>query len=171
MNEQTNKPAARRESPAQIIDRLLQRTAIGVSLMTIAYAMSATMYVIDDEGVVDLIDTLQLILGILVLLVLLPAFVKYVRLYYRQKGECPEVDGYLVEMFRRASAMAFSLTFVFMVILEKVTEKHLTELPTPFFIDTILAFSLGVLSIAFFRVVRSDRDDEVDDDFDTGQGA
>jgi len=58
-----------------------------------------------------------------------------------------------------------------MVILEKVTEKHLTELPTPFFFDTTLAFSLAVLSIAFFRVVRSARDDEVDDDFDAEQGA
>jgi hypothetical protein len=171
MNEQTKKKAAKWESPAQIVDRLLQRTAIGVSLMTVAYAMSATMYVIDDPGVVDLVDTLQLILGILVLLVLLPAFFKYARLHYRQQGECPEEDGYLVEIFKRASAKAFGLTFVFMVILEKVTEKYLTELPTPFFIDTILAFSLGVLSIAFFRVVRSDRDDEVDDDFDTGQGA
>ncbi len=171
MDEQTRKKAAKQESPAQIVDRLLQRTAIGVSLMTVAYTMSAVMYVIDDQEVVDLIDNLQLVLGILVLLVLFPAFFKYTRLRYRQKGDCPEEDGYLVAMFRRASAMAFSLTFVFRVILEKATEKHLTELPTPFFIDTILAFSLGVLSFAFFRVVRSDRDDEVDDDFDTGQGA
>ncbi len=167
MNDRTDQPTASKESPAQIVDRLLQRTAIGVSLLTISYSMAAAMYVISDQEIVGLMDRLQFIPSILVLLIVFPAFVKFARLRYRQKNECSEADGYLVEMFKRASAMAFGLTFVFLIILEPVTGKYLTELPTPFFINVTLAFSLGVLSIAFFRSVRGDSDDQSDDDFDT----
>ncbi len=92
---------------------------------------------------------------------------KFARLIKRQKSKCSEADGYLVEMFKRASAMAFSLTFVFLMILEPVTEKYLAGLPAPFFINATLAFSLGVLSVGFFRLARDDGDDESDDDFDT----
>lgn len=63
--------------------------------------------------------------------------------------------------------MAFSLTFVFLMILEPVTEKYMAGLPAPFFINATLAFSLGVLSVGFFRLARGDGDDESDDDFDT----
>jgi len=167
MNDRHETPTASNESPAQIVDRLLQRTAIGVSLLTISYAMAAAMYVISDQEIVDLMDRLQLVPSILVLLIVFPVFVKFARLRYRLKSECSEADGYLVEMFRRASAMAFSLTFVFLMILEPVTEKYLVGLPAPFFINATLAFSLGVLSVGFFRLARDDGDDESDDDFDT----
>lgn len=171
MNDRKERATATNQSPAQMVDRLLQRTAIGVSLLTISYAMAAAMYVIDDQGIVDFMDRLQLVPSILVLLIVFPAFVKFARLRYRQKSECAEADGYLVEMFKRASAMAFSLTFIFLIILELVTEKYLTDLPTPFFINATLAFSLSVLSIAFFRLAHGDGDDGDDDEFDTDQGA
>ena len=167
MNDRQERATTSDESPAQIVERLLQRTAIGVSLLTISYAMAAAMYVINDQGIVDFMDRLQLVPSILVLLIVFPAFVRFARLRYRQKRECAEADGYLVEMFKRASAMAFSLTFIFLIILELVTEKYLTDLPTPFFINATLAFSLGVLSVGFFRLARDDGDDESDDDFDT----
>ena len=164
MNDRQETPTGSNEFPAQIVDRLLQRTAIGVSLLTISYAMAAAMYVISDQEIVGLMDRLQLVPSILVLLIVFPAFVKFAKLRYRRKNECSEADGYLVEIFRRASAMAFSLTFIFLMILEPVTEKYLTGLPAPFFISATLAFSLGVLSVGFFRLAR---DDESDDDFDT----
>lgn len=128
------------------------------------------MYVINNQDIVNLMDRLQLVPSILVLLIVFPAFVKFAKLRYRRKNECSEADRYLVEMFRRASAMAFGLTFVFLIILELVTEKYPADMPTAFFINTTLAFSLGVLSITFFRVMRGEGDDESDDDFDRGPG-
>lgn len=166
MNYNKERTKASKESPAQIVDTLLQRTAIGLFLLAIAYTMSAAMYVINNQDIVNLMDRLQLVPSILVLLIVFPAFVKFAKLRYRRKSECSEADGYLVEMFRRASAMAFGLTFVFLIVLELVTEKYLTGLPTPFFINATLAFSLGVLSVGFFRLARGDGDDESDDDFD-----
>ena len=171
MNDRQETPTASKKSPAQIVETLLQRTAIGLFLLAIGYTMSAIMYVVSDQEIVDLMDRLQLVPSILVLLIVFPAFVRFARLRYRRKNECTEADGYLVEMFKRASAMAFSLTFVFLIVLELVAEKYLTGLPTPFFINATLAFSLGVLSIAFFRLAHGDGDDEGDDDFDTGQDA
>ncbi len=167
MNERKEKPTASKESPAQIVDTLLQRTAIGLFLLAIGYTMSATMYVVSDQEIVDLMDRLQLVPSILVLLIVFPAFVRFARLRYRHKNECSEADGYLVEMFKRASAMAFSLTFIFLMTLELVTEKYLAGLAAPFFINATLAFSLGVLSVGFFRLVRGDVDDDSNDDFDT----
>ncbi|MCZ6686479.1 MAG: hypothetical protein O7C69_02130, partial [Gammaproteobacteria bacterium] len=76
MNDRKERATATNQSPAQIVDRLLQRTAIGVSLLTISYAMAAAMYVIDDQGIVDFMDRLQLVPSILVLLIVFPAFVK-----------------------------------------------------------------------------------------------
>ena len=167
MNGRKEKSTAKKESPAQTVDRLLQRSAIGLFLLSLAYAMSATMYLVSDE-VAGYMDRAQLALGILILLIVFPAFLKYLRLKYRRESECPATGGYIVEMFKKAGAKAFSLTFIFLIALELVAEKYLTDLPTPFFIKTILSFNLGVFSITFFRWVRDD--DESDDDFDAEPG-
>jgi len=156
----------RHNSPAQIIDNFMQRTALGMLLMTIAYTMSTAMYAVAPETA-EVLDKLQLGLGLLVLLVVFPAFLRMVKLRRRMRSDCSETDGYIVAMFRKASTLAFSLTFVFLIIMQVVTEKFQTELPAEFFINAVLAFSLGVFSITFFVLIHSDSGDEGEDVFDT----
>ena len=165
MSDHNKNPTTRQVLPAQIIDSFMQRTALGVFLMALAYAMSAAM-LLTSPKVADLLDKLQLGLGILVLLVVFPAFLQIVKLRRRTGRDCEETDGYIVAMFKKASAKAFSLTFVFMVAMQVVTEKLQTGLSPSFFVNVILAFTLGVFSITFFILVRSDSD-EIEDDFDT----
>ena len=165
MSDHNNNPAAEQVQPAQIIDSFMQRTALGGFLLALAYAMSAAMLVTSPE-VAEVLDNLQLGLGILVILVVFPAFLRIVKLRRRSGSDCEETDGYIVAMFKKASTNAFSLTFVFLIIMQVVTEKIQTGLPASFFVDIILAFTLGVFSITFFMLVRSDSD-ETEDDFDT----
>ena len=165
MGDQNKNPKTRQVLPAQIIDSSMQRIALGVFLMALAYTMSAAMFVA-SPGVAELLDKLQLGLGILVLLIVFPAFLRIVKLRRRSGSDCEESDSYIVAMFRKASAKAFSLTFVFLVVMQIVTEKLQTDLPASFFVNLILAFTLAVFSIGFFMLVRSDSD-ETDDDFDT----
>ena len=166
MSDRNKNPTAKQVLPAQIIDSFMQRTALGVFLMALAYSMSAAMLVASPK-VAEVLDNVQLGLGILVLLIVFPAFLRIVKLRRRTGSDCEETDGYIVAMFRKASAKAFSLTFVFLVVMQVVTEKLQTGLSASFFVNVILAFTLGVFSITFFILVRSDSD-ETDDDFDTG---
>jgi hypothetical protein len=165
MNSHNQNPKAKQVLPAQIIDSFMQRTAMGVFLMALAYTVSAAMFVASPR-VAELLDKLQLGLGIVVLLVVFPAFLRIVKLRRRSGSDCEETDSYIVAMFRKASTTAFSLTFVFLVVMQVVTEKLQSDLPASFYVNLILAFTLGVFSIIFFILVRSDSD-ETDDDFDT----
>ena len=56
------------------------------------------------------------------------------------------------------------------LILEPLSKKYLTELPTDFFINLILCLTLGVFSLTFFFLNRDD-DDDLEDEFGPEPGA
>ncbi len=169
MNDYKDKSKSSKESPAELIDRFLQRTAIGVFMLALSYVMSAAEYLVSDE-VAGHIDRLQLLLSALIIVVVLPAFLKYLKLKTNKDKECPDTSGYVMEMFKRAGIKAFSLTFIFLIAVNWVAEKYLTRLPAPFFINATLAFTLGVFSISFYFLLRGDDDEDPDDDFDAEPG-
>ena len=155
------------ESTAQFVDKFLHRTAIGVLLMAFAYVTSSAMYLVSEE-VAATLDVVELLLALLAVAAVLPVFIKYVRLRSNRQCDQSESDGYMADVLKKACVKAFSFTFVFLIILEPTSEKYLTELPTDFFINVILAFTLGVFSLTFFSLIRSDHD-EFEDDFDSEQ--
>ena len=164
MNSPQSKKAGDSASVAQVAETMMHRTAIGVFLVTMAYVLSAAVYLVDEQ-VERYLDHLQLVLGIAAIVVILPIFVKYSRLKARRQDGCPESDSFMAEMFKRAGTKAFSLTFIFLVVLDVVTKRELVDYPTPFYINLILAFSLGVFSITYFRLVHSGGDDDYGDEF------
>jgi len=164
MNTPLSKEAGDSASIAQIAEMMMHRTAIGVFLVTMAYVLSAVVYLVDAQ-VARYMEYLQLVLGIAAIAVVLPVFVKYSRIKARRQAGCPESDSFMAEMFQRAGIKAFSFTFVFLVVLDVVTKREFVEFPTPFYINLILAFSLGVFSITYFRLVHSSGADEHDDEF------
>jgi hypothetical protein len=169
MKDLKSKSTGGKDSPAQLVDKFLQRTAIGVFLLSLSYVMSATVYVVGNEAVSH-IGTLKLILSALVLMVVFPAFIKYLKLRLDKNKECPDTGGYVMEVSRRAGVMAFSLTFVFLIVIEWMAGGFLAGLPAPFFINAILAFTLGVFSITFYFLLRGEGDDDLDDEFDMEPG-
>lgn len=168
MNETQHKQTGQGDSPARVAETMMQRSAIAMGMVTMAYALSVTMQLVDGP-VVRYLDWIQMALGLGVLVVVLPTFIKYSRLKTRLKDTCREADSFMANAFNQAARKAFSLTFVFMVVLQMLTRRHFTDLPTDFFINVILTFSLGVFSLTFFFLVRDNHDEN--DDFEQVVGS
>lgn len=150
------------EPIAQFVDRFLQRTATGVLLVGFAFAVSAAMYLVTDEVAAHL-DKLTLLLGLAAVIAVLPVFIKMMRLRANKECNWSGSDSYLSGVFNKACVLAFEVTFVFLIILQPVTKKFLTDQPTDFFINVILSVSAVVLGVAFFYRIRKDADEPVDD--------
>lgn len=154
-------------SRAEFIDRFMHRTAIGVLLIALAYASSA-MAPFLSEAAGSYLDNLELGLRVLAVIIILPQFIKMIRLRARQPENC-ETDGFVVDVYKRAASMAFALTFVTLVVMQALAGRELADLSAAFYINSTLAISLGVFSITFLRLAHAG-DGEDDDDFDTGSG-
>ena len=150
------------EPIAQFVDRFLQRTAIGVLLVGFAFAVSAAMYLVTDEFAAYL-DKLTLLLGLAAVITVLPVVVRMMRLRANKQCNWSGADSYVSGVFNKACVSAFEVTFIFLIILEPVTKKFLTDQPTDFFINVILSVSAAVLGVAFFYRTRKDADELVDD--------
>lgn len=153
-----------KSSPAHIIERFLHRTALGTFLLAITYCLNTAGYLI--EG--DLADSLALVrkvLGVLVILVVLPPLISAARLGAFKPQGCDEPGDYVVLMLSRAGTMAFSLTFVFLLVVENASAHVFTDQPAAFFISAALAVSLLVFSITFFLLTRDfGEEDAIDED-------
>ena len=160
MSQQNEEPIA------QFVDRFLQRTAIGVLLLGVAFAVSAAMYLVTESTALYL-DKLTLLLGLIAIIVVLPGFIKLMRLKKNKQCDWSGSDSYMSGVFNKACVSAFEATFIFLIILEPVTKKYLTNQPTDFFINVILSLSAGVLGLAFFYRMRKDTA-ELEDDFTEG---
>lgn len=154
------------ESVAQFVDRFLQRSATGVLLVGTAYALSAVMYFVGDE-VSGYLSKVTLVLGILAVISVLPVFIKMVRLRSNKQCNWSGSDSYMMGVFNKACVSAFEATFIFLIVLEPLSKKFLTEQPTNFFINVVLAVAASVLGLAFFFRTRRD-EAELEDDLDPG---
>ena len=147
------------ESPAEALDRFLQRLAIGVFLLGISFALSAANFVASEE-VLDIIRPIRKVFGLAVIVIVLPPLLKAFKFKGHVLQKCYEPEGYVVEMFKRACVMAFSLTFVTLIIIERITDAGLIDLPTPFFLRIALSISLDVFALTFFMSTLASDDDE-----------
>lgn len=154
------------ESVAQFVDRFLQRSATGVLLVGAAYALSAAMYFANDE-ISGYLNNVTLALGILAVISVLPVVVKMVRLRRNKQCDWSGSDSYMMGVFNKACVSAFEATFIFLIVLEPVTKKFLTEQPTNFFINVVLALAASVLGLGFFLRTRRD-EAALKDDLDNG---
>jgi hypothetical protein len=155
------------ESTAQLTDRFLQRTAIGVLVMSIAYATSAAAYLVGEE-LAETLDKLEMVPALLAVAIILPIFVKFVRLRANRDCATGDAGSYLAEVYKKAGLKAFSFGFVFLVILEPLTKNAFSHLPGNFFVNVILSFLLAVFGLTFLLLSRDD-DDEFDDEDETEQ--
>ncbi len=151
------------ESVAQFIDRFLLRTAIGVALVAVGQAISAAMHVAGDD-VAGMLDKLALLLSVAVIVIVLPVFVRLVRMRLDKSCDYSEADSYLAQVLNKACVFAFSLTFVLVVGLKATSGRLFVDQPPDFFLSIIAAASLGIFSVVFFVAQHSD--DEPADEFD-----
>ena len=151
---------------AEFIDKFLQRVAIGVVLVALAFNLSALAFVVPD-AVAFYLNKIELALGILAVIIVLPQFIKMMRCRMRGEAWAEDADSFVANIYRRAAEKGFSLTFVALVVLIFLSDDYLIELPLEFYFQALLAFSLGVFSLTFFWLLWADEEAPADE-FDSG---
>ena len=150
-------------NPAQLADKLLNRTALGVAIVCSAYVLSVIEYFLNGLAL-TLAGYLQLGLTALVLIVLFPTFYNFIKMRTSNKQACSEVEGFLSNAFNRAAATSFRWTFIFLLVVEMTIKRSSLDFPTPFYIEVILAFTLGIFALTFYLLIREDNNFELDSD-------
>ncbi|PCI59173.1 MAG: hypothetical protein COB37_11990 [Kordiimonadales bacterium] len=154
------------ETLAQFVDRFMQRTALAVLVMSLAYASSAVSHFVSEQTAEYLMwakTAFALGGGAIVL----PVVVKFVRLRMKKDKSCSgSPTGYMASMFNKAAERAFATGFIFMIILEPLSQHLVADWPPAFFIQSTLSVMIAALGINFFLLNR-DEGDELDDDFES----
>jgi hypothetical protein len=146
-------------STAQVVDTFMQRTALGILLMSVKFSLAAAAPFL-PATLDNALDIAAVLLSIAAALVILPAFARYIERRKSDKGGCRHVESYVVEMFREAGMRAFSATFVLLISLQIFADTVSPDLPVGFYLDLIMAVSLGVAALSFLALVRDDADEE-----------
>lgn len=147
-------------SPAQMVDSFLRRVALGVAIVGTAYGLSALEQLLPEREA-GYADMVQFGLSILVIVLVLPAFAKF--MLARKRGVCKsaEADSYMAEMFKHAAHHGFTAAFISLITLEMVAKKFTTGLEAGFFLDVALFATLSTFALSFHRLTRDE--DEEDD--------
>lgn len=155
-------------SVAEQLDKIMQKTALGVLLVACAYTLGV-LKVFFDAPIVTILDYSKMALGILAIVMVLPGFLKGVQLR-REHGEaCREPEGFIKEMFNKAAGKSFQFTFIFLIFLEMISRNYLAHLPAEFFLKLVIAVTLAIFSLTFFFLSRSDSDEDIEDGFINGE--
>jgi len=156
----------KQESFAQFIDQFLQRTTIGVFLVALAYGTAAAKHFAGAD-MVDYLKGAKMVLGLLAVVIIVPSCIKLASWRTKNRADCAGSDGFIAGIYTKSAERAFSAAFVTMVVLEVLSRKALSHLPTAFFIQFALMVSLLALSLSFYFMSRDtggDFDDEFDDE-------
>ena len=150
--------AAKNLSAAELLDQFMQALAIALFLFALKFAISAGMH-FADSTFLTLLDWAELGVALLAIAILLPAAFHYRRLKSRLGQRFLESDGYVADIFKKSFAKSFSITFLFLVLLEIVTKNQFLDLPARFFVQVILTMMLGTFGLTFFILSRSPEKD------------
>ena len=149
-------------SAAQMVDSFLRRVVLGVFIVALKYGASA-LEEVSNEPLAGYLDTGQLISSIIVVLIVLPAFIKFFRTRTLPECQRGETDSYIAEMVKQSALHAFSGTFVFLIALEVLVKKITFTAPVSFYLDIVLFAALTIFSISFYLLVRDDGEDDLDE--------
>ena len=153
------------ETLAQFVDRFMQRTALAVLVISLAYASSAVSHFVSEQTA-DYLMWAKLVFSFGGGAIVLPVVFKFVRLRMNRDKSCSgSPTGYMASMFNKAAERAFATGFVFMIMLEPLSEYVVADWPPAFFIQSTLSVMIAALGINFFLLSR-DEGDELDDDFE-----
>ncbi len=141
-------------SVAEHIDKMMQIVALATFLVAVIYAIAtAKLLVTEETG--DVLDIISKVLGILIFVLVLPGFIKFMNLKRKNLEACREPESFVVEMFNKATGKAFQFTFLFLIFFEILSKNYLADLPGEFFVKVIVSVTLAVFSISFFFLNRS----------------
>ncbi len=148
-------PFSRPRNSAEASDSLATLTAAGAGLAALVYSVNV-VEVFVSEALADLLGYGQILLGLLLLLGYLPAL-----LFLKSRGGRPtgrdSPEGFSNLSFRQATFSAFSLTMVFLIILNVLDNKILAQITAKTAIDLVIVFALTAFAASFFVIDNSSR--------------
>lgn len=145
-------------SPAQFVDKFITRTAIGVFLVSLAYAVSVFEQLLAGEGV-EILDKVGKALGIAAIVIVLPGFISLIRRRKSLNIGSDEPEGFVTDVYKRAAERAFALTFIFLLFMDVMTGRALSNLSAEVAVKMVIAVSLAIFSVSFYLFNRVSDDD------------
>lgn len=157
----------KKETLAQFYERLQQRVALCVMMMSVAYGFGTAQFFV--PAVADQLGTLQTIAAVAAALLVLPLTIQATLKRTRNRKACREPEGFVAEAARKAGFGAWTATFIVLVFLSAVTRRTFADVPAETIIQMVLSVSLAAFAIAFFWLSRDVADDEDDFADEAGQ--
>ena len=154
-------------SVAEQIDRMMQRIALGVFLVAITYGLSVAEFFVSPQTN-EILNNVIRVLGVGIIVLVLPQFLKIVMMKHKNREAFKDPEGFVIEMFDKATGKAFQFTFLFLVFLEFASDSLLSHLPGEFFIKLIIMVTLAIFSLTFFFLNRAGDAPGPEDDFSDG---
>jgi hypothetical protein len=127
----------------------------GVSLVAIAYAVSALDHVL-GPAFADHLKMVKGVIAIAAVVLVLPALLRMIWLRAQFGGECADGDSYIGEVFRKPVWWPSRQTFVTLTIASGVIPKNAATL-APVFLSKSFLRSLCVFGATFFATLWQDR--------------
>ncbi len=153
MNKQSN--------CAETIDLMNIRIALGFLVVSLAYAMEASVYLV-PEGFQKSADVFSLVLGgismVLILWAIGPSLLRKIR---TRSFSYQQPESFIVQAFNQALSKSWVITMVSLVVL-KTMDKLVasSNLPIDFYFKAMTFLMMFSASVVFLVLIRSD--DEVE---------
>ncbi len=152
------------QSPAEIADGFLRRTAIAVMLVSLAMGLRLIEHWA-SEDIWNMLNIIQRVLAILIVLIIIPGLFRFKKLRQAEKN-CTQSDSYIAAMYQKAGMAAFNVIILSLIALAMVPKRFWADLPVDFTLDLMMAISFGAFGIAFFYLTRPDGDEGNGDEWD-----
>ncbi|MBO6505017.1 MAG: hypothetical protein JJ850_16515 [Kordiimonadaceae bacterium] len=147
------------EPMAQLYDRFLNRSAIGMFLLALLFALTA----FEQSAAGELPGALKYAeKAIAILIIILVGPITF-QVYRRKRSfvsTCDEPEGFLTSSFQKAAMRAFTGSFILLIVLNVLLEKEAVDWPAAVIVPALLAFNLGVASLSFFLDNLEDDEDD-----------
>jgi len=151
---------------AERVDRFQKTVAIGLLVLAVAYGFEIAQFWV-EEGTGEILEDISFWLSMLVIVIILPSVLGIGYLKFKYKEACIEQEGFVLEAVKKASMMAFSLTFAFMVFIDgflvfndDAEMDFFPDMPVKFYLKSIMAFTLIIQSVFFFWYTRDPSEDD-----------
>lgn len=147
------------EPMAQLYDRFLHRSAIGMFLLALLFAVTA----FEQSGVGEVPSVLKYAEKAIAILIIVFVGPVTFQVYRRKRSfvsTCEEPEGFLTSAFQRAAMRAFTGCFILLIVLNVLLEKETVDWPAAVIVPALLAFNLGAASLSFFLDNLGDDDDD-----------
>lgn len=154
------------EPMAQLYDRFLNRSAIGMFLLALLFAFTAFEQSTAAE-VPSAVKYAEKAIAIVIIVIVGPVTFQVYRRKRSFVSTCDEPEGFLTSAFQKAAMRAFTGSFILLIVLNVLLEKGAVNWPAAVIVPALLAFNMGVASLSFF--LDNLGDDE--DDFGEEEGA